>query len=189
MVRRRQQSCGGEQTHRRDAVGVKIPVKNRERGARMITEHGWIEREAPEYSDEQSDTRQSQSRMRNATKKPAKRCAFQGPSDCDPLSIKLDWENQRNEEQRGAAEERHLCISSRVGERCAFEQHEQPDQRRHRKRSRHQTWNCAGISVANELIHEIKMKRSSQCGRCPRHSFRSKLTMENEGKHAEHRLT
>src|SRR5260370_42203603 len=99
MARRRQQSRGGEQTHCRDAVGVKIPVKNRERGARMIAEHSWIDGEAHEYDDEQSDARQTQSRMRDATKEPAKRCALQSPAHGDPLSIELDWKNQRDEEK------------------------------------------------------------------------------------------
>src|SRR5437867_8946664 len=106
MARRRQQSRGGEQTHRRDAVSVKIPIKNRERGALMITEHGRIEREPGEYDDEKTDARQAQSRMRHAMKQPAKRRAFQRPAHRDPLAIELDRENQRDEEQRCTAEER-----------------------------------------------------------------------------------
>src|SRR6266436_2230564 len=106
MARRSEQSRGSEQTHRCDAVGVKVPIKNRERGTRMITEHGRIEGKAHKHKHEQSDASQAQSRMRHATKKPAKRCALQRPAHRDPLAIKLDWENQRNEKQRGAAEER-----------------------------------------------------------------------------------
>ena len=142
MAWRGQQSRRGKQTHRGDAVGVKIPIKNRERGARMITEHGRIERKAREYDDEQTDARQAQS---------------QRPAHCDPLSIELDWENQRDEEQRCTAEERELCISSRAGERRAFEQHSKPQKRRHPKRRGYHARNTARISAANELIHQIKV--------------------------------
>src|SRR5260370_24629235 len=96
MARRSKQSRGGEQTRRGDAVGVKIPIENRKCGARMITEHGRVEREACEYDDEQSDASQAQSRMRHATKKPAKSGAFQRPADGAPWSVELDRENHPN---------------------------------------------------------------------------------------------
>src|SRR5207245_9650107 len=103
MARRREQSRGDEQTHRRNAVGIKIPVQNGERGARMITQHCWIEREAYEHDSEQSDAGQSKSRMWHAAEKPAECCAFQSPTNSDPFSIELDRKDQRNEKQRRAA--------------------------------------------------------------------------------------
>jgi len=53
------------------------------------------------------------------------------------LSIKLDWENQGNEEQRCASKERKLRVSGRTGERYALEQHKQSEQRWQSKCSRH----------------------------------------------------
>jgi hypothetical protein len=91
----------------------------------MITEHGWIERQANEYNHEQTNTRQTQPGMRHPKKEPAQRCAFQRPTDCDPLSIELDRENQCDEKQRSAAEERQLRVAYLACERCAFHQHEQ----------------------------------------------------------------
>src|SRR5216117_1893390 len=102
-------------------VGVKIPVENREGGARMIAEHSRIERESYKYDQEQSEASQAQSRMRHAMKKPAKRCAFQGPPHRDPLPVKLDRENQRDEKQRGASKQRQLGIPRSARERCALE--------------------------------------------------------------------
>src|SRR5436309_7774348 len=157
MARRREQSCAGEQTHCRDAVGVKIPIKNRECDARMIIEHCRIQGETRKYNDEQNDASEAQSRMWHPTKKPAERCAFQRPAHRDPLAIKFDWENQRNEKQRGAAEQCELRISSRATERSGLKQDEQPEQRRYRKCGRHETRNPGWICSANELIHEIKV--------------------------------
>src|SRR5207247_10057604 len=110
-----------------DALGVKIPSKNRNCGARVKTAHGRIEREAREHGDEQTDAHQAQSRVRHAMKKPAKRCAFQRPTDRDPLAIELGRENQRDEKQGGSAKERQLRIACRTRERCAFEQHEESE--------------------------------------------------------------
>src|SRR5881227_898409 len=116
MAWRREETRCREQTHCRDTVGVKVPIENWERSARMITQDSGIEGKARKHNHEQNDTCKAQSRMRDATKQPAKRCAFQGPAHRDPLSIKLDWENQGNEEQRCASKERELCTSGRAGE-------------------------------------------------------------------------
>src|SRR5436190_4060538 len=188
MPRRREQLGSSEQTDCRNAVGVKIPVKNRERGARMITEHGWIESEAREHGHEQCNAGQSQSWMRDTMKKPAERCAFQGPANGDPLSIELDRKNQRNEKQRRTAEERQLRIAGRADERCGFEQYEQSEQRRHRKCGRHETRDPVRVGSANQLIQEVKVQRPSQRGRSPRHSFLGKPAMENERKRSEERI-
>ena len=86
----------------------------------MITEHGWIERQPNEYDDEQTNTRQTQPRMWHPKKEPAQRCAFQGPTHCDPLSIELDRENQCDEKQRSAAEERQLRVTCLARDWRAF---------------------------------------------------------------------
>jgi len=62
-------------------------------------------------------------------KQPAQRGTLQGPAYRESMSIKLDWENQGNEEQRCASKERKLRVSGRTGERYAFEQHKQSEQR------------------------------------------------------------
>src|SRR5206468_7087198 len=126
---------------RRDAVSVEIPIQNRRRSARMITEHGWIEGEAREYNYEQGDTREPKSSVRNAMKKPAECCAFQRPANRDPLSIELDRENQRDEEKRCATEERELRVARGTVERCALQQNEKPQQRRYSERRRDETRN------------------------------------------------
>src|SRR5882724_12624121 len=93
----------------------------------MITQHGRIEGKPRKDNRKQNDTCQAQSRMRDSTKQPAKRCTLQGPRHGDPLSIKLDWENQRNEEQRCASKECELRISGRTGLRCAFKHHKKSE--------------------------------------------------------------
>src|SRR5437764_12583591 len=95
----------------------------------MVIEHCRIQGETRKYNDEQSDTNETQSGMWHPAKKPAERCAFQRPAYRDPLAIKLDWENQRNEKQRGATEERELRISGRATGWSGFKQDEQPEQR------------------------------------------------------------
>src|SRR5438874_11052599 len=152
MARRREQSCAGEQAHCRDAVGVKIPIKNRECGARMIIEHCRIQAETRKYNDEQTDASETQSGMWHPTKKPAERCAFQRPAYRDPLAIKFDWENQRNEKESGATEERELRISGRASEWCRFEQQEEREQRRYRKCRRHEARNPVRIRSSNQLV-------------------------------------
>jgi hypothetical protein len=57
------------------------------------------------------------------TKKPAKCCAFKGPSHRDPLSLELDWENQGDEKQRGAAEQGNAGVRLSVWDWPALEQH------------------------------------------------------------------
>src|SRR5882724_306177 len=126
--------------------------------------------------------------MWHAAEEPAECRAFQSPTNSDPLSIELDRENQRNEKQRRAAEESELRITCRAGERWAFEQYEQSEQRRHRKCSGHETRNPVRIRGANQLIDQIKVQRPNQGGCSPRHSFSDELPMENEGKDAEHRV-
>src|SRR5438093_12059243 len=139
MAWRREETRCREQTHGRDTVGVKVPIENWERSARMITQHSGIEGKARKHNHEQNDTCQAQSRMRDATKQPAKRCAFQGPAHRDPLSIKLDRENQRDEEQRGTSKQSELRISGRAGERYAFKQHKESEERGHSKCQRQET--------------------------------------------------
>src|SRR6266566_7078006 len=126
--------------------------------------------------------------MWHAAEKPAEGCAFQSPTNSDPFLLELDRKNQRNEKQRRTAEERELRIACRAGERFAFEQHEQSEQRRQRKCGRHKTRNPVRIRSANQLIHQIKVQRPSQRGRSPRHSFLGKPAMENERKCSEERI-
>src|SRR5437763_16971789 len=151
MAWRREETRCREQTHCRDAVGVKIPIKNWERSARMITQHSRIEGKARKHNHEQNDTCQAQSRMRDATKQPAKRCAFQGPAHCDPLSIKLDRENQRDEEQRCASKQRELRISSRARDRRAFEPDKKSAKRGHRTCQGYETRDAARITAADDF--------------------------------------
>ena len=98
MTRRGEQARGNEQANRRDPVGVKIPVPDRHRRARMITEHRRIERKADEHDAEQNNSSDAQPRMRHTAKQPAKRRAFQRPAQRDPLSIKGDRKDQRDKE-------------------------------------------------------------------------------------------
>src|SRR4029077_13573768 len=126
--------------------------------------------------------------MRHATKKPAKRCPFQRPAHGDPLSLELDWKNQRDEEQRSASEERHLCIARRTGERCVFEQHSESQKQRQSKRRWHKAGNCVRISCANDVKHQIKVQRPCQCGCRPWHCLCDELLMENKRKDAEQRI-
>ena len=97
MTRRRKEFCSDEQTNGRDAVRVKIPVENGRFAARMIRQHRRIEREPDERDAQQSDARESQARMRHAMEKPQQCHAFERPADRDPLAMKLDRENQRDE--------------------------------------------------------------------------------------------
>src|SRR5215470_7477683 len=121
----------------------------------MITEHRWIERQANEYNNEQTDAGQTQSWMRHPAKEPAERCAFQRPTHCNPLAIKLDRENQCDEKQRSAAEERELRVACRTPDRGAFKQYEQSKERWQRKSHRHQTGNSAGVRGADQLEDKI----------------------------------
>src|SRR5207249_9846436 len=127
----------------------------------MVIQHGRIEGKSRKDSHEQNETCQAQSRMRDAMKQPAKRCTLQGPPHRDPLSIKLDWENQRDEEQRCASKKRELRISGRATECCAFKQHKKSEERRQSKCQGYETRDMARISAADDLIHQVKMQRSS----------------------------
>src|SRR5262249_4766639 len=93
MTRRSEQSRGREQARCRDAVGVKVPIKNWERGTRMISQYGRGQGKAHKDNHEQNDACQAQPWMRDAMKEPAKCCALQGPAHRDPLLIELNREN------------------------------------------------------------------------------------------------
>src|SRR5205085_10511651 len=118
-------------------VSVQVPIQNRKCSARMITEHGRIKCETREDNGEQSDGGQAKSGVWHAVKEPAERRAFERPGHCDPLSIKLDRENQGDEKECGAAEERELGIACQAGCWCAFEQSEKSKQRWQCKCRRH----------------------------------------------------
>ena len=57
MARRSQKFGPGEKGNGHQAVGVEIPIEDRQRGARMISEHSRIEREADERGDKQTGAR------------------------------------------------------------------------------------------------------------------------------------
>ena len=126
-------------------------------GTRMITQYGRIEGKSRKDNYEQNDACEAQSRMRHTMKEPAKRCALQGPAHRDPLSIELDRENQRDEEQRCASKERELRVSGRAGERCAFKQHKKSEERWQSKCEGHETGDAARIRAADDVIHQIKI--------------------------------
>ena len=86
----------------------------------MVTQCGWIECQANEDNDEQTDAKQTQPAMRHTMKEPAERCAFQRPIYRDPLSIELNREDECDEKQRRTAEKRQLRVACRARERCAF---------------------------------------------------------------------
>src|SRR5207244_11887742 len=82
----------------------------------------------------------------------------QSPTNSDPFSLELDRENQRNEKQRRTAEERELRIACRAGERFAFEQHEQSEQRRQRKcRSEEHT---SELQSPDQLVCRLLLEKS-----------------------------
>src|ERR1044071_3080868 len=154
----------------------------------MVTQHGRIKGKAREYNREQNHTGEAQARVRDTTKQPAKNCALQGPTHCDPLSIELDRENQRDEEQGRPSKESKLRISGLSGGWCALEQNKKSKERRQRKCQWHETGDPARISVSHKVIHQVKIQWPSQrCGN-PWRSFPGKLPMENERKDREHRV-
>ena len=104
--------------------------------ARMVFEHGGIEREPDERGDQQAGAGQPQPGMRHAMEQPEQRRAFQRPADGDPLAVELDRENQGDEEQCHAAEPGELRHAGFVCGGNLLQHDDEAQQRRERQRPR-----------------------------------------------------
>jgi hypothetical protein len=68
----------------------------------MVTEDRRIYSESHKCNDQQRSSDKTQPGMRYPVEQPAESDAFERPAKGDPLSIELNWKNQRDEKQRRA---------------------------------------------------------------------------------------
>ena len=66
----------------------------------MILEDRWIERQPNERGTKEGDRDEAQTAMRHSMEEPKESKPFQGPSERDPLALKLERKNQTNEKQQ-----------------------------------------------------------------------------------------
>ena len=185
MTRRGQKFGADKKRHDHQTVGVKIPVDNRQRGARMIAQDGGIERQPREGGDEQTDPDPAQTRMRNTLEKPEKRRPFQSPADGDPLALKLDGKNQGNEKQSHAAEPGQLRQTGWRAGCWSFPGDEEAGQRGECKGGGQQSHAAVGINGGNVLVNQEELHRSGHRRGGPRGSFSGKLARKQKRKQRE----
>ena len=90
--------CAREQTKAGNSVSVKIPVPDSTSRALVILEDRWIERQPNECGTKEGDRDETQTAMRHSMEEPKESKPFQGPSECDPLALKLEWKNHASRE-------------------------------------------------------------------------------------------
>src|SRR6266480_5048155 len=123
----------------------------------MITEHRRVYREPRKCNHQQSSSHQTQPRMRHAMEQPTEGSALERPAKREPLAIKLNGENQGNEEQRRATKQCELRIYRRTFRWRGFQKNHEPEQRWHCKHSGYQAENAVWISGADHVTNEEEM--------------------------------
>src|SRR3954465_1265818 len=100
-----QHAAGDEQRGGAHGIRVEIPIPDAERAARLVAEHLWVHCKADEDRAAERHREQEQSLVGEAGVKPGERRSFQGPADCDPVALQLQWDRKSDEAERGASNE------------------------------------------------------------------------------------
>src|SRR5262249_12349468 len=133
----------------------------------MVFENRRVERQPNECGSEQHYCNQPQTAMWQARKQPEQGHAFYSPAKGDPFTIKLEWENQTNEEKEGSALPGETRVALCGLGAVKFEQSDHSHRRGQNKCRRHESHPIVREGEFEQLINNQELKALGERAHCP----------------------